>query len=148
MAHVMEILYRNKNAVIEAGKYPSKTAWEALAVTCPEIQKIMQYNTFRTNLSAFMILMALVEADLKQKSDVEPIKQEPDVKPIKTEQPIPKTFQGWTVQRSKKDGFIRLYKSFSGKVKCLYIGRSWDEAKALTKISGVAVEVLADEKKN
>ena len=148
MTHVMEILYRNKNAVIEAGKDTSKTAWETLAVTCPEIQKIMQYNTFRTNLSAFMILMALVEADLKQKSDVEPIKQEPDVKPIKTEQPIPKTFQGWTVQRSKKYGFIRLYKSLTGKVKCLYIGRSWDEAKALTKIGGVMGGVLADERED
>jgi len=57
------------------------------------------------------------------------------------EQPMPKTFQGWTVQRSKKDGFIRLYKSLAGKVKCLYVGRSWDETKALSKINGVMVGV-------
>ena len=79
----------------------------------------------KTHMAGFIILMELVQADHTKKQKVNPMTDEPNEKP--------KNFQGWTVQRSK-DGFIRLYKSFKGKVKSLYIGRVWDESKASEKI--------------
>jgi hypothetical protein len=128
MAHAMEILYRNRDQVIEAAKAGAKGAWDTLTVSCPEISQAMQLNTFRTHFAGFIVLMELIQADQAKTQEVKPMTAEPSE--------TPKSFQGWTVQRSK-DGFIRLYKSFKGKVKSIYIGRAWDEAKAAKKISEV-----------
>lgn len=130
MSVAMQVFYRNRDKVINAGRNGSpKAAWDELLVSCPEISQEMPFNTFKTYLHGFIVLMQLVQADMMKNQEVKNMEE--------TEQTIPKTYQGWTVQRSKKDGFIRLYKSITGKVKCLYIGRSWDEAKAITKIGGV-----------
>jgi len=132
MSVAMQVFYRNRDKVINAGRSGStKAAWDELLVSCPEISQTMPYNTFKTYLHSFIALMELVQADMVKNHEVKNMEE--------NEQPIQKTFHGWTVQRSKKDGFIRLYKSIAGKVKCLYIGRSWDEAKALNKINGVTV---------
>lgn len=137
MSVAMQVFYRNRDKVINAGRGGStKAAWDELLVSCPEISQTMPYNTFKTYLHSFIALMELVQADMVKNQAVKNMEE--------TEQ-IPKTYQGWTVQRSKKDGFIRLYKSLAGKVKCLYIGKLWDESKALNKINGVVVGVLADE---
>ena len=132
MEHAMNVLYRNRSEVLEAGKNGGRAAWEALMVSCPEITQTMSFNTFRINLVGFTVLMALVHADQALEQDAKVTEKDEAGE-------MPKSFQGWTVQRSKKDGFVRLYKSFSGKVKCLYIGKSWDEIKASTKISKVKV---------
>jgi hypothetical protein len=126
MTHAIEILYRNRDQVIQAAKAGAKGAWDKLTVSCPEISQAMQLNTFKTHLAGFIVLMELVQADQAKTQELKPMADEAGE--------MPKSFQGWTVQRSK-DGFIRLYKSFKGKVKSLYIGRAWDESKAATKIS-------------
>jgi hypothetical protein len=132
MSVAMQVFYRNREAVINAGRGGStKAAWDELLISCPEISQTMPYNTFKTYLHSFTVLMELVQADMVKNQEVKNMEE--------SEQPIPKTYQGWTVQRSKKDGFIRLYKSLSGKVKCLYIGRLWDGSKALNKINAVTV---------
>lgn len=126
MPHAMEIFYRNREQVIQAAKAETvKGAWDTLAVSCPEIIQAMQLNTFKTHLAGFIVLMELIQADQAKTQKAEPMTDEPGE--------TPKNFNGWTVQTGK-DGFIRLYKSFKGKVKSLYIGRVWNEAKALTKI--------------
>jgi hypothetical protein len=127
MTHAIEILYRNRDQVIHAAKAGARGAWDTLIDSCPEISQAMQFNTFKTHLAGFIVLMELIQADQAITRKAEPM-TEPNEPP--------KSFQGWTVQRGK-DGFIRLYKSFKGKVKSLYIGRAWDESKAATKISGV-----------
>ena len=48
--------------------------------------------------------------------------------------PIPKDFQGWSVQCGK-DGYIRLHKKERGRVLSLHVGKVWDEEKAGRKIA-------------
>jgi hypothetical protein len=63
-----------------------------------------------------------------------------------TEKTFPGNYCGWTTQRGK-DGYIRLHRKVQGKVKSIYIGRVWDEAKADERIAmankAFAVDVLS-----
>jgi hypothetical protein len=50
--------------------------------------------------------------------------------------PAPRTFRFWTVGRDR-GGLIRLHRKFSGKLKSVYIGKVWDEAKARERTEAV-----------
>jgi hypothetical protein len=47
---------------------------------------------------------------------------------------VPKNFQGWHVIYLGKHKYIYLTKHFEGKIKTIYIGKIWDEEKAIRRI--------------
>lgn len=126
MAHVIEILFVNRERVMALAESGVKAAYEQLA-DIPDIAAI-PFNTFKVHFPGFIVLMGLIQAEQSARKEVIEM-------PAETIE-APKNFNGWTIQTGK-DGFIRLYKSFQGRVKSLYIGKAWDEQKALSKIAGV-----------
>jgi 2'-5' RNA ligase len=119
MAHIVRLFYQYREKVLAVGNLKATAAWNALRVSCPELIHEMEFNTFKTHFAAFVTIMELVNADAVDAA------------------PVPKTFMGWSVQTGK-DGYIRLYKSFQGQVKSLYIGKTWNPEKAERKIAETA----------
>jgi hypothetical protein len=115
----MEIFYRNRDEVIAAGAEGPSKAWKTLEKTCPEVTGGMSFSTFRAHLPGFIVLMGLIEADRTLQTSETP----------QEAQETPRAYRGWTVGRDKK-GFIRLYKSMTGKTVCRYVGKTWDPEKA------------------
>ena len=58
--------------------------------------------------------------------------------PVQEATPPPSRFNGWNVQTGK-DGYIRLYRKVAGKVRTLHVGKVWDEAKAVEKVSASGI---------
>lgn len=48
---------------------------------------------------------------------------------------LPKHFHGWIIGSHK--GFIKLHKRVNGKVRSIYIGKEWNEARAIDKINAI-----------
>lgn len=115
----VEYFLLHKEEILEAyqrhGGSPKQT-WEELIGTLPDMAEVMSFNTFKQYVTFFADVM---EA---QKKAV-----------WTTLGNIPKKIDGWNVIRDKA-GFIRLRRRFGKEVKSLYIGRTWDERKALNLI--------------
>ena len=129
MGHLMEVLYRHKERLLALSESGAKAAYDQLS-DIPEIAE-MSFNSFKVHFPGFIALMGLIQTDQSEKREVTV------VTPIED---VPKSYEGWSVQTGK-DGYIRLYKSFKGHVKSLYVGREWNPEKAMAKIQ----QILPDE---
>ena len=129
MRNVMEVFYRNRERLLALSESGAKAAYDQL-LDIPEIAE-MSFNTFKVHFPGFIVLMGLVRVDQSGKREVATV-----TPPIED---VPKSFEGWTVQTGK-DGYIRLYKSFKGHVKSLYVGRGWNPEKAMSKIQQIPNE--------
>ena len=93
-------------------------AWSLLQGTCPALTAAMSINSFRS-----VAPVVLLTAERLHKGCTLP-----EATPA-TPTTTPRTFDGWSVQTDAK-GYTRLHKKTGGKVRSLYIGKQWDEAKA------------------
>lgn len=88
--------------------------WNLVRKLLPNIESVMDFATFKQQIP--IVLSVIQSFDNK-----------PKVKP-------PKKFMGWNVHEDKR-GYVRLVRRIDGKkLKSLYVGKGWNEAKAVEKI--------------
>jgi hypothetical protein len=88
--------------------------WNLVRKHLPNIESIMNFATFKQQIP---IILAVIQS----------FDNKPKLKP-------PKKFMGWNVHEDKR-GYVRLVRRIDGKkLKSLYVGKGWNEAKALEKI--------------
>jgi hypothetical protein len=112
---IVDHLEAVRAAIAQAGS-PVK-AWTLLLDTCPEIAA-------GTTLSTFTTTAPIVLATAARLTTSPP-----------TPEPVPKNFMGWTV--SVDVGYLRLYRRIDGRLRSVYIGKVWNEARALERITSV-----------
>jgi hypothetical protein len=120
----------------------TKSTWQALQKTLPELSNLMTFNTFKQYVAA--LLMAANELDKvihkldqalrrnaalqdqlgRLTAQLDKVRHTP--KDLKSTAAPPdkvlKRIEGWSVQRSK-DGYYRCYRKINDRVHCLYIGK-------------------------
>lgn len=101
-------------------------AWSLLLSTCPSLTAAMSLNTFRVLAPAILLT-------------VDSLHKGCATTPRQDQSPAPKTFMGWSVQTGR-DGYIRLHQRLGGKVRSVYVGKVWDEAKARERIAAKALD--------
>jgi hypothetical protein len=149
-------LLDNRQLIVQAHNHSAgktKSTWQALQKTLPELSKLMSFNTFKQYVAA--LLMAAKELDkvihkldqaLRQNAalqdqlghltaQLDRVRQAP--KEVKSTAPLPdkmlKRIEGWNVQRAK-DGYYRCYRKINNRVYCLYIGKILDVEKTKGRI--------------
>ncbi|MGV0951290.1 MAG: hypothetical protein ACOYB3_11515 [Azonexus sp.] len=118
MATPTEIILDHLEAVRDAFAQAGGpvAAWNLLRDTCPAIAENMALNSFRTTAPPILGTVARLSVP-------------PPPPPV-----APRSFLFWTVA-TDRHGYLRLHRRIGGKVRTLYIGRQWDEAKAREKIA-------------
>jgi hypothetical protein len=101
-------------------------AWGILEDTCPAIRESMRINTFR---AVAPVVLATVERLTG---------------PVPIPEPVPKNFEGWTVQVDSK-GYIRLFRKIRAQLNSIYLGRAWSESYARKRIASRALKVQSQE---
>ena len=99
-----------------------KYARESLQQVLPELSNTMSYNTFKQYVAVFVALSHNLGKGTEGKARVN---QKLDK--------VPKRISGWTVQKAK-DGYFRCYRKIRNRVRCIYVGKVFDEAKARDRI--------------
>ena len=149
MPNPTDAILDHLDAVTDAiDKYGKTDAYPYL----PELHNDMSVNTFRQYAPRVVAIAQRLYTDshttiarLREEIDAlrarlaEVERQRDEALPAKetvvqADIPVPKTFQGWTVQRCK-DGYVRMMKKQDGRVMSLHVGRVWDESKAAAKIA-------------
>ncbi len=101
-------------------------AWGRLQSTCPDLTAAMTFSAFKA-VAPLVLLTA--EQLPNDGATSEPM-------PSAT----PASFMDWSVHTNKK-GYIRLHKRVGGRVWSVYIGKTWDAAKARERIEALTVGV-------
>ena len=67
---------------------------------------------------------------LKANQTIEELRQPVSVIPV-----VPKNFEGWTVYKQKRGGFLSLFRKINRRTISVYIGKDWNEDAARKKIA-------------
>ena len=118
-------LIEHKDIILEAyhqNHSSPKAAWKRLQRDLPDLIGAMKFNTFKQYVPVFVALGRDLEKNHREKARV-----------IRKLDKAPKRISGWNVQKSK-DGYFRCYRKVRNRVHCIYIGKMFDENKALDRI--------------
>jgi hypothetical protein len=91
-----------------------KSTWEELQTTLPKISEYCGYDTFRKSLGVLIAMQEKI-SKLGHKGNA-------------------KNLEGWTIRQNAK-GYYSLHKSVQGFTESIYLGKDFDETKALEKIA-------------
>ena len=92
-----------------------------------EVGHTEETDRLKAELETASIRIEILETEIQKLKEEAASRKKPEA------EPAPKNFMGWTV-RTDKNGYVRLYKSSRGKTISTYVGKTWNQDKAILAI--------------